>query len=74
MISVDSHSLPNVKNIDSMFSSSCATIETHINTFLRTLKELETFYAHMHKIDAHCFTVDPVITTKSNERTFKIGK
>lgn len=58
----------------SMWFAPIGTIESHINTFLLYLEQMNTFYNHMHTIDELCYVVEPaVVTSKSNSRTIQIG-
>lgn len=71
-VMIASHSLPETDSINSLFKQ-FRTIDSHLNTFLSVLVELNEFYNNMFTIDELCLVVDPVeITTKSNTRTFKI--
>lgn len=89
-VHLHSHSLPELfgepvasKGLDdaepaviaSSIFGACGTIAAYVNTFQLYLEQLDLFYDYMNTIDAMCFVVEPtVITTKSKNRTFKIGE
>lgn len=86
-VQVHEHSLPDLfdsRSSEAGISDAAATnsifppngtIAMHVHTFQLYLEQMDTFYDHMHTIDALCFVVEPtVVTTKSKSRTFKIGE